>query len=319
MSEAKRFYWLKLKHEFFSKNIYMKKLRRMENGTELAFLYLELLTYSLADDGILYYQGVEENLAEELALDLDEDPKLMSSLIDFLIKYKLLEEQEDNTFLLVETLESTGSETRQAEYNRKRRAKAKNGNDVPSEDDDVTHDGNNVTQDGNNVTPCYTDDKQCFLEKREKRIELDTEVEVEVRERNKSEYLDAEVEVKEEPQPQPPENVTSFVNYQSIIDEYHSRCPSLPKIKALTSERKQRLINLLAKFSIEQIMLAFDKAEASSRLRGECNGKGYEDFIAGFDWITDEDHFVKILEGKYDSRGQPFYRGYSEADLLENF
>ena len=312
MSEAKRFYWLKLKHDFFTKNIYMKKLRRMEYGTELAFLYLELLTYSLADDGILFFQGVEANLAEELALDLDEDPELMARLIDFLIKYDLLIPQDDNTFLLIEALEATGSETKQAEYNRRRRAKEKNGNDVSDKEDEVTHDGNNVTYKGNNVTSCYTDDKQRFLEKREKSIELDKEVEVEVRE-------EPDQETDPEPQPQPQEKVASFVNYQSIVDEYHSRCPSLPKIEALTSERKQRLKSLLTKFSIEQIMLVFDKAEASARLRGECNGKGYEDFIAGFDWITDEDHFVKILEGKYDSRGRPFYQGYAEEDLLDNY
>ena len=51
MAEAKRFYWLKLKEDFFTKNLYVKKLRRMERGTELAFLYLVekiLATYILS-------------------------------------------------------------------------------------------------------------------------------------------------------------------------------------------------------------------------------------------------------------------------------
>lgn len=109
------------------------------------------------------------------------------------------------------------------------------------------------------------------------------------------------------PEPQPQENIASFVNYQSFVDEYHRRCPSLRKIGSLTPKRKQRLKKLLSRYTVEQIMLAFDKAQASAILRGECNGKGYESFLAGFDWIVNENNFVKILEGKYDSRSRPSY------------
>ena len=130
------------------------------------------------------------------------------------------------------------------------------------------------------------------------------------------------VEVNEAEQPQPPEKVTTFIDYQKIVDIYHAKCPSLPKIKALTSDRKQRLKELLSNYSMEQLEEAFDKAQASATLRGECNGKGYERFIAGLDWIIDEKHFAKILEGKYDPRAQPTDSGTDyasmEADLLEN-
>lgn len=307
MSEAKRFYWLKLKHDFFKKNIYMKKLRRMENGTELAFLYLELLTYALEDDGVLTFQGVEDSLGEELALDLDEDPELMVPLIDFLLKYELLVEQEDGTYLLVEVLESTGSETRQAEYNRIRRAKDKKTNIV--------------TQEGNNVTPCYTEGKQCFLEKREKSKEIREEVEVrdpQPPQETNGQPIGNQMTTKE-----PQEKVTAFVDYQKFVDLYNEKCPSLPRMKALTSDRKQRLKALLSTYKQEDLILVFEKAEKSARLRGELNGKGYEDFIADFDWITNQDNFVKILEGKYDSRGQPgdpegIYAAL-EADLLDNY
>ena len=296
MAEAKRFYWLKLKHEFFKKNIYVKKLRRMNNGTELAFLYLELLTYSLEDNGIITFQGVEENLGEELALNLDEDADLMCELIDFLLKYDLLVPQEDNNFLLVEVLESTGSETKQAEYNRIRRANERKGNLV-------TESGNNVTNEGNNVTNCYPNDKQCFLEK-----------EKEKREREEIE--------REGDDPQPAEKVKNFIDYQKIVDLYHEKCPSLSRIKYLTPERKQRLKNLLSKYSIEQIEKAFEKAQSSAFLRGECNGSGHESWKADFDFIIKPKNFIRIIEGVYDARGQPIDSGISyadmEADLLEN-
>lgn len=296
MAEAKRFYWLKLKHEFFKKNIYVKKLRRMNNGTELAFLYLELLTYSLEDNGIITFQGVEENLGEELALNLDEDADLMCELIDFLLKYDLLVPQEDNNFLLVEVLESTGSETKQAEYNRIRRANERKSNSV-------TKSGNNVTNEGNNVTNCYPNDKQCFLEK----------------EKREREEIERE---REGDDPQSAEKVKNFIDYQKIVDLYHEKCPSLSRIKYLTPERKQRLKNLLSKYSIEQIERAFEKAQSSAFLRGECNGSGHESWKADFDFIIKPKNFIRIIEGAYDARGQPTDSGISyadmEEDLLEN-
>lgn len=118
-------------------------------------------------------------------------------------------------------------------------------------------------------------------------------------------------------------NVTAFVDYQKLVDMYHEKCPSLPKIKALTAARKQNLKNLLSKYTPEQIIDVFQMAQASALLRGEANGKGYENFIAGFDWITNQENFVKILEGKYDTRGQPEDSGTDyaamESDLLDNY
>lgn len=312
MSEAKRFYWLKLKHDFFCKNKYVKKLRKMENGTELAFLYLELLTYSLEEDGQLFFDGVEESLAEELALDLDEDPELMTTLIDFLLKYGLLRQQDDDSFLLIEVAENTGSETKNAEYNRIRRANEKKVNKV-------TEGGNNVTKSGNNVTECYTYDSQCSLEKREKRKELrDKELEVVV-----VNGINLQEPQEEPPQPHN-ENVENFFSYQQIqqvVDLYHEKCPSLPKVIELTADCKQRIKALLEKYTLEQITEVFEKAESSARLRGECNGKGYEGWIAKFNYLIDPKKFAEILKWRY-PRGQPRDSGTEyaaiESQILDN-
>ena len=105
MEKAKRPCWRKLDNDFFTTNIYTKKLMSMDNGTELVLLWLEILAYSSDDYGVLTFQGVEANLAEELALILDEDTELMCRLIDFLTKNELLVDQGNNTFKLEEVLE----------------------------------------------------------------------------------------------------------------------------------------------------------------------------------------------------------------------
>ena len=67
---------------------------------------------------------------------------------------------------------------------------------------------------------------------------------------------------------------------------------------------------------------AFEKAQSSAFLRGECNGSGHESWKADFDFIIKPKNFIRIIEGVYDARGQPIDSGISyadmEADLLEN-
>lgn len=300
MAEAKRFYWLKLKEDFFTKNLYVKKLRRMERGTELAFLYLELMTYSLEDNGIIAFQGVEDTLAEELALNLNEDPDLMATLVEFLMQKNLLVNQGHQEYLLVDVLEATGSETKQAEYNRIRRAKENKDN--AGNGNEVFNNGNNVTESGNNVTKCYQSDKHCFLEK----------------EREKDKDIDKEREIKSPSSG----NVTNFIDYQSIVDLYHAKCPSLTKVYALTPERKQILKTLISKYGLETIEKVFIKAQNTPLLKGEVEWKGHDKFIANLDWIINQEHFVSILEGSYDRRGQPMDSGMDyaaiEQQLMEN-
>ena len=54
MADCKRYYWLKLKDDFFrSKRI--KKLRGMERGDRLVILYLKLQLIAMKNDGVIVY------------------------------------------------------------------------------------------------------------------------------------------------------------------------------------------------------------------------------------------------------------------------
>lgn len=88
--------------------------------------------------------------------------------------------------------------------------------------------------------------------------------------------------------------------YNHVIDIYHEHCPSLPKIVKLTDVRKKAIRTRLKTYTEDDLVTAFDKAEASDFLRkgsGTWNG-------ASFDWIMNPRNIVKILEGNYDNRPQ---------------
>ena len=121
---AKKFYWLKLKDDFFrSKKI--KKMRKSENGDLYTIIYLKLQLLSLKQDGSLVFEHIEETFYEELSLEIDEDAEYIEETILFLEKNKLIERTEEDKILMLETIENIGSEGSSAERVRKHREKKK--------------------------------------------------------------------------------------------------------------------------------------------------------------------------------------------------
>lgn len=111
---AKKYYWLKLKNDFFSQPK-IKKLRKIAGGDTYTIIYLKMQLYSLEDDGKLYFDGIEENFVEEMALKIDEDPENVGVTIQFLIAQGLMILCDDNEYLMTETQESIGSESDSAQ------------------------------------------------------------------------------------------------------------------------------------------------------------------------------------------------------------
>ena len=121
---AKRYYWLKLKDDFFTDKR-IKKLRRIAGGDTYTIIYLKMMMKCMNNDGILEYEGIEDSFADELALDLDEDADNVQITVNFLMQAGLLEEMGENHFLMTEVPELIGSETANAQRVRDFRNKQK--------------------------------------------------------------------------------------------------------------------------------------------------------------------------------------------------
>lgn len=120
MAEEKRYYWLKLKEDFFnSKRI--KKLRNMAGGDTYTIIYLKMQLLALKTEGVLTWTGLEDNFADELALDLNEKPDDVAVTLMYLLSKGLAEMQGETNLFLPWVIENTGSETTAAERMRKMR------------------------------------------------------------------------------------------------------------------------------------------------------------------------------------------------------
>lgn len=121
---GKRYYWLKLREDFFeSKRI--KKLRRL--GETCLVIYLKMQLKSLKTDGVIEWTHVEDEFVDELALDIDESPELVKKTLDYMIRQELCEVYDDGqTYVLPYVAYNTGSETagtqRVRDYRERQRA-----------------------------------------------------------------------------------------------------------------------------------------------------------------------------------------------------
>jgi predicted phage replisome organizer len=120
MADSKKYYWLKLKENFFDET-YIKALRKLPDGDKLAIVYLKLQLKNLKNEGILKYKHIMPNHVSEIALDLDEDENIVKLSVSALINMKVIEVWDDETLYLSALQPLIGSESESAERVRKHR------------------------------------------------------------------------------------------------------------------------------------------------------------------------------------------------------
>ena len=124
VTENRRYYWLQLKDDFFNSKE-MKLMRKLPGGEEITIIYLKMMLASLAEQRKLYFEGLAEDLAEELSLLIDEDPEAIRLTLMFLTKKKLLTTSDNYQFNLEQVPEMVGSETASTRRSRKHRENQK--------------------------------------------------------------------------------------------------------------------------------------------------------------------------------------------------
>ena len=116
-----------------------------------------------------------------------------------------------------------------------------------------------------------------------------------------------------------PNNIEDITNkhnsnvYKAVVEGYNYACKRLPKVERITYSRKKHIKARLNDFSMEQLAVAFNKANESDFLAGG-NGRSW---TADFDWLMkNSDNVTKVLEGKYDNKKQ---LSKTEAELMKAY
>lgn len=139
MTKTKRYFWLKLKEDFFNQKE-IKLLRKIAGGDTYTIIYLKLLLLSLKNDGKIYFDGLTDEFSEEVALEIDESVENVQVTMQFLQKKGLIafDTEHQDEFELTNIASMIGSETDKAAMMRRKRAREKeqkqlNSNNVTAE------------------------------------------------------------------------------------------------------------------------------------------------------------------------------------------
>lgn len=173
----KRYYWLKLKDDFFTSRK-MKKLRKVAGGDTYTIIYLKLQLLSINSDGIIEFEGTDKDIFDQLSLDIDEDVDDIKMTIAFLSNNDLCQMNGGSDLFLTEVPESIGSETASTIRSRKSRENRKK---IESNNKKKIVSEKKALQCNTDATNCNTDididkdediDKELEKEKRDNNIDL---------------------------------------------------------------------------------------------------------------------------------------------------
>ncbi len=120
MSENKRYYWLKLKKDFFDGKM-IKILRTFEKGDKLILIFLKLELFSLENDGYIYYEHMLPTFEQELSVAIDEDASLVKEAFGVLLRFGAIKKVDENKYYISALEDCIGSETNAAQRMRKKR------------------------------------------------------------------------------------------------------------------------------------------------------------------------------------------------------
>lgn len=120
MSENKRYYWYKMKSDFFEE-IVIKFLIKQKKGEKMILLFQQIMLYSLKTDGYIHYRKMLPSIEEQIGLAIGAKPGIIRELLDILINFEVVEKIDDNTYFIKMLEDCVGSETDSAQKMRKRR------------------------------------------------------------------------------------------------------------------------------------------------------------------------------------------------------
>lgn len=232
MSDNKRYYWLKLKNDFFDSRK-MKKLRKVAGGDTYTIIYLKLQLLSIDNEGLIEFEGTDEDIYQQLSLDIDEEIDDIKMTLAFCNANNLIEYLDDDVFLS-EVPALIGSESQSARRVRKHRRKQK-----------ALQSNGQALQGNNGVTKCNT----------EIDIEIDKDKEIESRDRDTE------------------KKSMNSSQINQIINLWNSLDGNIPKITALnTGTKRYKLLNArINEYGLDDVIKAIKNIRQSRFLQGYVN------------------------------------------------
>jgi predicted phage replisome organizer len=119
----KKYYWLKLKRDFFKRHD-IRIIEKMQNGKDYVLFYLKMLLESIDHEGELRFSDAIPYNEEMLSVITDTNVDVIRQAMRIFIDLGMIEVLEDETIYMNEVQKMIGSESAAAERVRRHRQSA---------------------------------------------------------------------------------------------------------------------------------------------------------------------------------------------------
>ena len=120
MSESGRYYWLKLKRDFFKRHD-IKIIESMPNGKDYILFYLKLLVESVDHDGALRFSDAIPYDINMLSVVTNTNADIVKSALEIFVNLQLIDILDDKTIFMNEVSNMIGSAADNANAKRQKR------------------------------------------------------------------------------------------------------------------------------------------------------------------------------------------------------
>lgn len=230
-SETKKFYWLKLKRDFFKRHD-IQIIESMPNGKDYILFYLKMLLESIDHEGALRFSDAIPYNEQMLSVITNTNVDIVRSAMKVFAELNMLEIFDDRTIFMAECAKLIGSETAGAERVRRLREKQK-------------------------ALQCNADVTNC-----------NTEIEIELEKENRERDIKEIMETADEPPAATPSrcNYSLIQDLYNRLCPSLQRCTVLSDAR-----KKAIKARMSSGRTIEDFEHLFRKAESSSFLKGANN------------------------------------------------
>ena len=263
MSDNKRYYYMRLKADFFDSDS-MVLMEGMKDGYLYSNILLKLYLKSLKDNGRLMLNKKIPYSATMIASITRHQVGTVEKALQIFEELGLIEILDSGAIYMLDIQDFIGESSTEADRKRRYRERIKEEQDVKKIEDNCP--------DKCPVDKC-PDNHPPEIE-----IEIEKEIDIEI---------DIEIEKESEE--------TVKINYQLIADMYNNTCVSFPKLTKLSEARKKAIKARLRSYSVDDFQKLFSMAEESDFLKG----KNQRNWSATFDWLIKDSNMAKVLDGNY--------------------
>ena len=124
LADSKKFYWLKLKRDFFKRHD-IRIIEEMQNGKDYVLFYLKLLLESIDHEGSLRFSDTIPYNEQMLSVITNTNVDIVRAAMKLFLELNLIEIFDDQTIYMGEVEKMIGSESESAERMRRLRQRQK--------------------------------------------------------------------------------------------------------------------------------------------------------------------------------------------------